>query len=49
MLLKDVQKLGYNQVILTHGREPALRSVQEEVRRRREAPTILENSGVRVS
>lgn len=39
-LLRDLQKLGYHEVILKCDGEPALRSVQEEVKRRREAPAV---------
>lgn len=44
--LQGLQKLGYHEVILRGDVEPALRSVQEVVKRRREAPMIQENSGV---
>ena len=43
-LIKDLEKLGYDEVILKSDGEPALRAVQEEVRRRRGRTTILENS-----
>lgn len=45
----DLGKLGYHEVILKCDREPALPNAQEEVQRRREGATILENSGVRDS
>ena len=45
-MIKDIKKLGYSEVILKCDGEPALKSVQEEVKRRREDPTILENSPV---
>ena len=45
-MLADLKKLGYHEVILKCDGEPALRSVQEEVKLRREQPTILENSPV---
>ena len=45
-MVKDIEKLGYKEVILKSDNEAALRSVQEEVKRRREEPTILENSPV---
>ncbi len=45
-MIKDIGKLGHREVILKSDNEPALRSVQEEVKRRREDPTILENSPV---
>lgn len=46
-LLKDVGELGHHEVILKCGGKPALRGAQDEVNRRREAPTILEkNSGM---
>ena len=41
---KDIDKLGYKEIILKSDGEPALKSVQEEVKRRRNDPTILENS-----
>lgn len=45
-LRKDVQHFGHHEVILTCGGKPALRSVQEEAKRRRPAPMILQNAGV---
>lgn len=45
-MIKDLKKLGYAEVILKCDGEPALKSVQEEVKRRRPEPTILENSPV---
>ena len=48
-MVKDIAKLGYREVILKSDGEPALKSVQEEVRRRREESTILENSPPRDS
>ena len=45
-LLKDIEKLGYKEIILKGDNEPAIRSVQEEVKKRREEPTLLENSPV---
>lgn len=45
-LLKNLQTLGYHEATLKFDGEPALTSAQEEVRRRREAPTILESLGV---
>ena len=41
---KEINKLGYKDIILKSDGEPALKSVQEEVERRRNDPTILENS-----
>ena len=41
---KDIDKLGCKEIILKSDGEPALKSVQEEVKRRRNDPTILENS-----
>ena len=43
-MVKDIEKLGYKEVILKCDGEPAMQSVQEEVKRRRVDPTILENS-----
>ena len=45
-MIKDLKKLGYSEVILKCDGEPALKSVQEEVKRKRPEPTILENSPV---
>ena len=45
-MIKDIAKLGYKEVILKSDNEAALRSVQEEVKKRRDDPTILENSPV---
>ena len=45
-LIKDIEKLGYKKIILKSDGEPALKNIQEEVRRRREDPTIIENSPV---
>lgn len=44
--LKDVATFGHREVILECGGTPALRSVREEVKRLREAPTMLYTSGV---
>ena len=43
-LERDIERLGYKEIILKSDGEPALKSVQEEVKRRRKDPTILENS-----
>ena len=43
-MLKDMEKLGYHEVILKSDGEPALKAIQKEVRERREKPTMLENS-----
>ena len=40
-MLKDLSTLGYNEVILKCDGEPALKSVQEEVKSRREQQTII--------
>ena len=45
-LIKDIAKLGYNEIILKCFVEPALKTIQEEVRRQRSEKTILENSPV---
>ena len=45
-MIKDIKKLWYSEIILKCDGEPALKSVQEEVKRRRPEPTILENSPV---
>ena len=43
-MVDDISKLGYKEIILKCDGEPALKNVQVEVQRRREAQTILENS-----
>ena len=43
-MIKDIKKLGYSEVILMCDGEPALKSVQKEVKRRRTEQTILANS-----
>ena len=43
-MLADLDKLGYKDIILKCDGEPAMKSVQEEVKRRRADNTILENS-----
>ena len=45
-LMKDIEKLGYNEVILKADNEARLRSIQDEVKKLREGTTILENSPV---
>ena len=45
-LIKDIAKLGYNEIILKCDGEPALKTIEEEVRRQRSEKTILENSPV---
>ena len=45
-MIKDIKKLGYSEVILKCDGEPAVKSVQEEVKRRRTEATMLENSAV---
>lgn len=45
-LLKDIQKLGCHEVILNRDGELALHNLQQEVKKRREGLTFLENSGV---
>ena len=43
-MVSDIERLGYKEVILKCDGEPGMKSVQEEVERRRMDPTILENS-----
>ena len=43
-MVSDIERLGYKDVILKCDGERAMKSVQEEVKRRRMDPTILENS-----
>jgi hypothetical protein len=45
-LIKGIAKLGYKEIILKSDGEPALISIQSEVKQRREESTILENSPV---
>ena len=45
-MIKDIAKLGYSEVILKCDGEAALKSIQDEVRKQRAEPTILENSPV---
>ena len=42
-LIKDVEQLGHTKVIIKTDGEPAMKSFQEEVKARREHPTILDN------
>ena len=43
-MLKDIEKLGYDEIILKSDNEPALLSVQAEVKKLRGKITFLENS-----
>ena len=43
-MVKDIGKLGYDEIILKPDNEPALRSAQAEVKKMREHSTILENT-----
>ena len=43
-LMSDLERLGYKEVILKRDGEPAMKRVQAELKRRRDDPTILENS-----
>ena len=45
-MVKDIEKLGYDEIILKSDNEPVLLSVQAEVKKLREYITILENSPV---
>ena len=45
-MIKDIVKLGYNEIILKCDGEPALKTIQEEVQKQRPEKTILENSPV---
>ena len=45
-IIKDVEKLGYDKIILRSDGEAALKSIQAEVARIREKETVLENSPV---
>ena len=43
-MVKNIEKLRYKEIILKSDVEPAIRAVQEEVRRRRTENAIPENS-----
>ena len=43
-IIKDVEKLGYDKIIVRSDGEAALKSIQAEVARIREKETVLENS-----
>ena len=43
-MVADLDKLGHGEVILKSDGEAALKSIQAEVKLRREQPTVLENS-----
>ena len=45
-IIKDVEKFGYDKIILRIDGEAALKSIQAEVARIREKETVLENSPV---
>ena len=45
-IIKDVEKLGYDKIILRSDDEAALKSIRAEVARIREKETVLENSPV---
>ena len=45
-IIKDVERLGYDKIILRSDGEAALKSIQAEVARIREKETVLENSPV---
>jgi hypothetical protein len=45
-MIKHLEKLGHKEVLLKCDGEPALRSVQEDVKRKREEKTLIENSPV---
>lgn len=46
VMADDTTLLGHARVVLKSGLEPALRSLQEEVQRRRTKPAIVVNAGV---
>ena len=46
VMISDLGRFEYHEMVLKCDGEPALRSVQEEVKLRTESPTILENSPV---
>ena len=45
-LCADLEKVGYKKIILKGDNEPAIVAVQEEIKKRREEETILENAPV---
>ena len=45
-MIKDIAKLGYGEVILKCEGEAALKSIQDEVKKKRSEKTVLENSPV---
>ena len=45
-LIRDIEELGYKKVILKADNEPAMHALQEEVKKRRQDETLLENSPV---
>ena len=42
----DITKIGYKKVVIKGDNEPAIHSLQEEIRSRRDDETIIENSPV---
>lgn len=46
VMIEDIARLGHDRIMLKGDNEPAIRSQQEEVQRRRAKPTVLENSEV---
>lgn len=46
MVFDNLKRLGHEQVVLKGDSEPALKSVEEDVRLCRDNPTLLEHSGV---
>ena len=45
-IIKDITKIGYKKIVIKGDNEPAIHSLQEEVRVRREDETVIENSPV---
>ena len=47
-MLSDIERLGYKEVILKCDGEPAVKSVQEEVKERRMDPTTLKTQSLEI-
>ena len=45
-MCKDIEYLGHKDIVLKTDSEPAMRTLQEEIKNRRRDKTILENSPV---
>jgi hypothetical protein len=45
-ICKDITKIGYKKIVIKGDNEPAIHSLQEEIRSKREDDTVIENSPV---